>query len=99
MRELPPRYELRLYIKGDQPASKAVRASVEAVCQKHLAQRHQLEVIDVDADPKRALQGNVVSTPTLIKISPPPVRKLVGDFVDPDTIVRGLGLDQSHDGA
>jgi len=50
------------------------------LCQTHLADRYEIEVVDVLKDPMVALNDSVLMTPTLVKLSPPPVRRIVGSL-------------------
>jgi len=85
-------YELRLYITGMSPRSVAALENLRAICEHHLAGRCALEVIDVLQDPARAVEANLVATPTLIKQLPLPVRKLLGDMSNTEKVLIGLDL-------
>ena len=85
-------YILRLYISGATEASRKVEAAVKEICENYLRGLYELEVIDVVADSRRALKDNVLSTPVLLKLAPPPSVKLKGDLSNPKTLLRGLGL-------
>jgi circadian clock protein KaiB len=65
------------------------------MCETHLAGRYRLEVIDVLGDPKAALSDSIVVTPTLIKIDPPPVKRIVGNLGNIGSILQTLGLESA----
>ena len=97
MLEEPPRrtkqrYVLRLYVSGRKPRSAHAIATLTALCKEHLEGRCDLEVIDVDEDPKRAIQAQIFALPTLVKELPQPLRRWVGDLADEDRILVGLDL-------
>ena len=52
-----------------------------------------LEVIDVLKHPEIGLRENVLVTPTMIKVEPLPVRRVIGNLKDSAALiaVRGLG--------
>lgn len=52
-----------------------------------------LRVVDVARHPARAEAERILATPTLVKIAPAPVRRIVGNFADPDAVAAALGLD------
>lgn len=81
---------LRLYVAGEAPNSLRARANLRKICDEHFASKYELEVIDVLEHPMRALADGVVVTPMLLKLSPPPTRKIVGDLSDTDHVVRVL---------
>ena len=82
--------KLRLYIAGDAPNSTQARANLAALCRSHPC---QIEVIDVFRNPKRALADGIFMTPTLVKCSPSPVRRIVGTLGHAQTVWQALGLE------
>lgn len=86
------KYVLRLYVSGRKPRSAHAIAALTALCRKHLEGRCDLEVIDVDEDPKRAIQADIFALPTLVRELPEPLRRWVGDFADEERILVGLDL-------
>ena len=85
-------YRFRLYVAGDTPNSALAIANLKAICEAHLAGRHEIEIVDVFREPKLALADRVLITPALTKLSPAPVRGIVGTLTDTTTVLRALGL-------
>jgi circadian clock protein KaiB len=85
-------YALRLYVSGRASGVRAER-TLTALCEAHLAGRYALEVIDVFEQPERAEEERIFATPTLVRASPPPVRRLVGDLSDREKVLAHLDLD------
>ena len=83
-------FKFRLYTAGDAPNSLQAVANLKSFCQEFLPGRHEIEVIDVMANPKRALADNVLMTPMLVRISPPPALKIIGNLCDPKPLERLL---------
>jgi circadian clock protein KaiB len=52
----------------------------------------ELEVVDVLKDPGRALEEGVLVSPTLVRLSPLPVVRIVGSLNDRETVRLALGL-------
>lgn len=73
-------YKFRLYVAGNSPNSTQAKANLMALCQTHLADRYEIEVVDVQKEPLRALNDSVFFTPVLVKLLPTPVRKIVGSL-------------------
>lgn len=86
------KYVLRLYITGMTPKSAQAIANVQKLCEKHLAGRFDLEVIDIYQQPKLAKGEQIIATPTLIKKLPLPLRKLIGDMSDTERFLVGIDL-------
>ena len=53
---------------------------------------YALKVIDVLKNPQLAEEDKILATPTLSKILPPPVRKIIGDLSDREKVLIGLDL-------
>ena len=85
-------YVLRLYVTGMTPKSTRALANVQKLCEKHLAGRYELKVIDIYQQPTLAKGEQLIATPTLIKKLPLPLRKLIGDMSDPERFLVGIDL-------
>lgn len=86
------RYVLRLYVAGMTPGSMRAVASIKNICDEHLAERYELDVIDLYQQPVLAKGDQIVATPTLIKQLPAPIRRLIGDLSDTERVLVGLNL-------
>ena len=86
------KYILRLYITGMTPRSRAAVENVKKICQEHLANNYELEVIDVYQQPTLAKGEQIIAAPTLIKKLPLPLRRLIGDMSATDRVLLGLDI-------
>ncbi|HET9107270.1 MAG TPA: circadian clock KaiB family protein, partial [Steroidobacteraceae bacterium] len=50
------------------------------------------EIIDIYQQPELAGQHQVVAAPTLVKVLPPPLRRIIGDLSEEQRVLRGLEL-------
>jgi circadian clock protein KaiB len=89
----PAKFKFRLYVAGDAQNSSQAVANLAALCQAHLLDRHEIEVVDVFREPKRALANGIFMTPTLVKLAPSPVRKIVGTLSQAQPVMQALGLE------
>jgi circadian clock protein KaiB len=85
-------YKFRLYVVGDSPNSAQAMTNLKAFCGKHLPGRHAIEFVDIIREPRQALAERVFLTPTLIKLSPGPMRRIVGTLKDSGALREILGL-------
>jgi len=85
-------YTLRLFITGASPNSSRAIANLKDICEGHLRGNYELEIIDVYQQPLMAQSEQVIALPMLVKMSPSPVRRLIGDMSDKQKVLRGLGL-------
>ena len=83
---------LRLYIAGDAPNSSEAQANLAAILERHFPDGCELEVVDFLQQPQRALRDGVIVTPTLVKLGPPPVRKIIGTLRETPQVLAALGL-------
>jgi circadian clock protein KaiB len=89
----PPQvYRLRLYVTGASRSSLQAVANLKAFCHLYLAGRYELEVIDLYQQPELAAQEHLLVAPTLVKTSPPPMRKLIGTLSNAHEIARVLDV-------
>jgi len=86
--------KFRLYVAGDALNSAQALANLTALCRAQLPGRHEIEVVDVFKDPQRALADGIFMTPTLIKLAPSPVRRIVGTLSRTETVLQALGLER-----
>lgn len=85
-------YKLRLYVTGATPNSSRAVSNLTEICEKHLKGNYELEIVDVYQTPVLAQSEQIVALPLLIKKSPSPERRLVGDMSDVKKVLRGLNL-------
>jgi circadian clock protein KaiB len=86
------KYLLRLYVAGMTTKSKQAIQSINQICEEHLKDRCELEVIDILRNPVLAKGEQIIATPTLLKKLPFPLRKFIGNMSDTERILVGLDL-------
>lgn len=84
------KYKFRLYVAGNSPNSTQAKANLITLCQTHLADRYETEVVDVQKEPMRALNDSIFITPTLVIILPTPVRKIIGSLSEMQPVLNIL---------
>jgi circadian clock protein KaiB len=85
-------YRFTLFIAGQSPRSTRAVENLKALGTHVLDGAFELEVVDVVEDAARAEADQIMATPTVIKVSPDPVRRVTGDLSDPDAVALALGL-------
>jgi circadian clock protein KaiB len=85
-------YHLRLYVSGVAPCSQRALNNLKRICEQYLAGRYKLEVVDIYQQPQKAAAEHVIAAPTLIKVEPPPVSRLIGTLSNTKTVLHRLGL-------
>jgi circadian clock protein KaiB len=74
------KFFLRLYVAGATARSRQALRRVYQLCEAEMKDNYELEVIDVYQQPELARDNQIVATPTLIKESPRPMRRFIGNL-------------------
>ena len=85
-------YILKLYVAGNTPNSMRALKTLRDILEVEFKGVYALKVIDVLKNPQVAEQDKILATPTLAKILPPPVRRIIGDLSDRQRVLIGLDL-------
>lgn len=89
-------WNLRLYIAGDSPRSRTALQNLERMCERHLAGRYKIEVIDLVKTPELAKAHQILAIPTLIREIPEPIKRVIGDLSDESKALLNLDIDSLH---
>ncbi len=85
-------YILKLYVAGNTPNSMRALKTLRNILDEEFRGVYALKVIDVLKNPQLAEEDKILATPTLAKILPPPVRRIIGDLSDRERVLIGLDL-------
>ncbi len=86
------KYLLRLYVTGTTGKSMRAIQNVRRICEEHLRDVYDLEVVDVHKNLPLARGDQIIAAPTLIKRLPLPLRRLIGDMSDEQRVLLGLDI-------
>ncbi len=82
-------YVFRLFISSDNATAEKTLGSIHQLLEKGLDSPYTLKVIDIKKNPEQAVIHQIAVTPTLVRVEPKPVRRIVGRF---DDIPRVLNI-------
>src|SRR5882724_11034951 len=85
-------FVLRLYVAGQTPKCMRAFSNLKRICEQYLADRYQIEMIDLLGDPALARGDQILAVPTLVRRMPEPVRKIIGDLSNTQRVLAGLDL-------
>jgi circadian clock protein KaiB len=91
------KFLLKLYITGKTSRSEKAIHNLKNICKSKFNDEYELVIIDVLDSPELAEQDKIMATPTLIKVLPPPIRKIIGDLSDTQKVLIGLDLKNVKD--
>ena len=85
-------WELRLYVTDRTPMCVRALANLQRACVHWLPGRYHIEVIDLVENPRLAAEDQILAVPTLVKMHPLPIRKMVGDLSDTERLLFSMQL-------
>ena len=88
-------WHLCLYISGDEEKTSNTARLLKQICEEKIAGKCEVEVIDIAANPKIALEENIIATPCLIKKHPLPEKRIIGNLNDKAKLIKGLGIEEN----
>jgi circadian clock protein KaiB len=81
---------LKLFVTRGTPRSEEAVRNLRALCSHEDLLSCEISVIDVREDPNLAEELKIVFTPTLIKESPAPPRRIIGDLSNHQQVMQSL---------
>jgi circadian clock protein KaiB len=79
-------------VAGATVRSREALRRVNQLCTEDLKDRYILEVIDVFQQPELARDNQIVATPTLVRESPRPMRRFIGNLSNITGLFGDLGV-------
>jgi circadian clock protein KaiB len=87
------RYDMRLFVAGDEPNSAIAKAALQRICQDYLEGDCRVEIIDVLKDFQPALQENILVTPALIVQREAARTVVFGNLTNVDKVLAALDIE------
>jgi circadian clock protein KaiB len=85
-----------MYVSTGASASERTVVRLRSICDQYFPGVYELEIVDIREDPWRAAEDCVLVTPTLIKLAPPPLVRIIGDLQDTEAVVLALRSEGAH---
>ena len=86
------RWLLKLYVAGTGAKSTAAFANLKRICDQHMQNQYEIEVIDLIEQPQLAKGDQILAVPTLVRRLPSPIRKIIGDLSNTEKVLVGLDI-------
>ena len=81
-------YVLHLFIKSDRPSTEKTLSNIHKLLEEGLDLPYTLKVIDVNKNPQQAASEQIMIFPTLVRVSPQPKRRIVGQLDDIERVLN-----------
>jgi circadian clock protein KaiB len=85
-------YALRLYVTDASPRSARAIVNTRRVLEEHLGDQYSLEILSIAEHVAQATADQIVCAPTLLRLAPPPARRIIGDMSDVARVLKGLDV-------
>jgi circadian clock protein KaiB len=86
--DTPQGYVLRLFVSGNNATTKHTLQSIHQLLERELHHPYTLKVIDISKHPEQAESNHVSAIPTLVRVWPHPVKRIVGEFEDLSRVLQ-----------
>jgi len=87
------RYRMILFVAGDERNSRLARENLARLCESDLQGRCEVEIVDVLVNFAAAIEHQVLLTPCLLWVEPPPGAMIIGNLSDLKRVRSALHLD------
>jgi len=84
----PTSYILRLFVSGHSHGTTEALTTLHRLLEQKLSNSYTLKVVDIMKHPEQAELNQVSATPTLVRLYPEPVRRIVGKWDNADHILQ-----------
>jgi circadian clock protein KaiB len=88
------RYGFRLFVTGATGKSSRAITNLTQVCERYIAGEYVLDVVDIYQQPELARGQQIVAAPTLVKYSPLPLRRFIGDLSKTRELLKALEIQE-----
>ncbi|MCK9685095.1 circadian clock KaiB family protein [Scleromatobacter humisilvae] len=85
-------YVLRLYVTDATPKSARAIVNTRRILEEHLPGSYSLEILDIAEHVAQAAEDQIICAPTLLRLAPPPARRIIGDMSDVARVLKGLDV-------
>ena len=93
----PVFWSLKLYLAGQSPKSLAAFRNLRLICDRYLRGQYAIEVVDLLKNPQQARRDDILALPTLVRVLPTPVKKIIGDLSNTDRVLGCLEVPKNDD--
>ncbi len=84
------KYIIRLFVSGILQNSVHAIKNINQICNEHLKDNYELEIIDIYQQPELAISEQIIAIPVMIIKYPLPERRIIGDLSNVEKILEIL---------
>lgn len=83
-------HKLRVYVAGLSPETMKAIDELKELLDEKFQDQYSLEILDLLESLSQAQRDNVIVTPTILRISPLPEKRVIGDIRARESIIEYL---------
>lgn len=83
---------LKLFIAGNSPRAREAAANLARAVRELADDAARVDTVDVLEHPEQADEYRILTTPTVVRVSPAPRRRVTGDLGDIAQVLAALAL-------
>jgi len=88
----PGFWQLRLYVADETPNSVVALENLKRICDAYVKGKYRITVIDLLKHPKLAKGDQILAVPTVVRLLPSPMRRIIGTLSNTAQVLVGLDL-------
>lgn len=81
-----------LYVAGMNPRAITTLSNLKNFCVEYFGDNFEIKLIDLAVEPHLAQKNQIFAIPTLIKVSPEPICRSIGDLSNISNLILQLNL-------
>jgi circadian clock protein KaiB len=85
-------WSLQLFVAGETAASARAIHNLTRLVAEYLPANTVIQVIDLVREPEAEGGEEILAVPLLVRLSPPPPRRIIGDLGDTDRVLSTLEI-------
>ena len=85
-------WHLCLFVTRESSASATAIVQLRRIVAEYLPSNSRVEIIDLMDEPERAEEEQILAIPTLVRKSPEPIRRVIGDLSDIHRVLTSIGF-------
>ena len=86
------KYHFKLFVSGKSGRARRAIENLRVICELYFPEQYELAIIDIRENPAAAEQERIIAVPTLVKTSPEPPCRVVGDLSVREKVLAALDI-------
>lgn len=85
------------FVRGADRRCRTALYNLKRICANYLDAPYRIEVVDLNVQPDRGRQEDVIALPTVIRRRPLPETRIIGDLSNTSSVLRAINIPSEED--